>query len=302
MKFKTLLIASAFAFTSMLNAQEAEKLDIKYSGYVDAYAAVENDNTPQANNEVDFSRGLTYINPKKNQLGLNIALLNVNATYKNMRASFGIQHGDLVNTAFIEGATNAPFIQQANFGVNLFDNFWFDAGYFLTHVGGEALMPKDNWLSSHSLVTYYEPFYQAGLRFSYETDAFTAQLHILNGNGIIEENNHNKTIGLFASYKVLDNFTVSYANVMGNEEAGSPNNGKTHFLHNVCAQYDFSEDFSIKAQADIATKEKIMINNEEKDGSYLGISAQAKYSFTKCFSAAFRFAMINNKTAFIQTH
>ena len=295
MKLKHLLAAGLIS-ASMINLNAEDKIDIHYSGYLDAYLAVENDMKPQADDAIDFSRGLTYINPKKNQLGLNMALFNISATYKNLRANFGLQHGDLVKSAYETPAvTNSPMLQQANVGINVFDKVWLDAGYFLTHIGGESFLPKDNWLSSHSLVTYYEPFYQAGLRASYEGEKLTAQLHILNGNGIIEENNHNKTFGLFLGYKILDNLSLSYANVMGNEEAGTPNHGKTHILHSICTQYDVSESFSIKAQLDLATKEKVMIQNKEEDASYMGVSAQMKYKFIENLSATFRFAMIDNK-------
>jgi hypothetical protein len=286
----------ALAFVNVSNADD--KLKVKFSGYLDAYLAVENTKM-QSNNDksLNFGRDLTYVNPKKDQIGLNIAMVNVAANYEKFRANFGIQSGDLVRSAFENpGVTKTPLIQQANVGMNVFDKVWIDAGYFLTHIGGEALLPKDNWLSSHSLVTYYEPFYQSGIRISYEGDKLTAQLHILNGNGIIEENNDNKTFGIFLGYKIMDNLSVSYANVMGNEEAPAAHS-KLHMLHNICAQYDISENFSMKAQADIASKEKSKIeqNGEEKDGSYFGASLAAKYAFTKSLSASARFAMINNE-------
>ncbi len=294
MKIKYLFIMAIFTAFAV-NVYSQDKVNIKYSGYVDTYIAIENDNKAQDDNIIDFSRNLTYVNSKKNQLGLNIALFNIVADYKNLRANFGIQHGDLVQTAYeTPGTTNSPMIQQANIGMNIYDKFWIDAGYFLTHIGAEALMPKDNWLSSHSLVTYYEPFYQAGIRASYEGEKLNAQLHILNGNGIIEENNHNKTFGLFIGYKFMDNFNISYANVIGNEEAGSPNKGKTHILHNICSQYDFSENLSAKLQFDYANKEKVIIKGKESSAGYMGISAQLRYIIIKDLSACFRFAVIDN--------
>lgn len=294
MKLKALLLATLVSAFSA-NAFSEDKVEVKYSGYIDTYIAVENDNRPNVDNKPDFSRIMTYANPKKNQVGLNMALFNVSGTYKNLRANFGIQHGDLVHTAYeVPGTTIAPMIQQANLGINIFDKVWLDAGYFLTHIGGEALMPKDNWLSSHSLVTYYEPFYQSGLRVGYEGDKLTVQLHLLNGNGIIDENNSNKTYGIFASYKIMDNLTISYANVMGNEEADSVTK-KTHILHNICAAYDFNDKLSVKAQLDLATKEKVEIAGKESDASYMGISAQVRYKFVENLAATFRFAMIDNK-------
>ena len=111
MKLKHLLAAGLIS-ASMINLNAEDKIDIHYSGYLDAYLAVENDMKPQADDAIDFSRGLTYINPKKNQLGLNMALFNISATYKNLRANFGLQHGDLVKSAYeIPAVTNSPMLQ-----------------------------------------------------------------------------------------------------------------------------------------------------------------------------------------------
>lgn len=291
----TLLLTAIICMNIIANSEE--NLKVKVSGYIDTYVAVENDNQKLENGATNNNRQLTYINPRKNNLGLNIAMINVSANYGKARSTFAIQAGELVNTAYGDGSglTKTPLIQQANVGYNLFDNVWMDAGYFMTHIGGESFLPKDNWLSSHSLVTYFEPFYQAGLRFSYETEKFNAQLHILNGNGMIEDNNSNKTLGLYLSYKPLENLLISYANVMGNEEADTLPH-VNHILHNVCLQYDFNKELSAKAQFDMATKSDFIKADKSKDDvSYMGASVALKYAFTEQLSSTFRFAYVNNE-------
>lgn len=291
----TLLLTALVCLNIAANAEE--NLKYKITGYIDTYVSVENDNQKSKNGSANYDRQLTYINPKKDNLGLNIAMINFNANYGKARTTFTLQAGQLVNSAYGvgNGATKTPLIQQANIGYNLFDNIWMDAGYFMTHIGGESFLPKDNWLSSHSLVTFFEPFYQAGLRFSYETDNFNAQLHILNGNGMIEDNNANKTFGIFLSYKPFKDLFVSYANVMGNEEADTMPH-INHMLHNVCLQYDFTKEFSAKAQFDMANKSNFTKADSTKaDVSYMGASLSLKYAFTETISSTFRFAYVNNE-------
>ena len=60
------------------------------------------------------------------------------------------------------------YFQNQIAGIKLMDNLWLDSGVFLTHVGGEALLPKNNWISSLALTTMYEPFYQTGVKLAYK--------------------------------------------------------------------------------------------------------------------------------------
>lgn len=272
---------------------KSESPVVNISGYIDSYIALDNDKL--ANNEISDSRQLTYLNPYKNQLSLNIAQISLETSFKNIRGTFALQTGDFVNLAY--GNTRNPILQQANIGYNLFDKFWIDAGYFLTHIGGESVLPKDNWLSSHSIVTLFEPFFQSGIRASYEAEKFNAQLHLLNANGLYEDNNDNKTFGVFLSYKITNNFFVSYANIIGNEEP-LDSMSKTLFYNNIVAQYNVSEAFCIKGQFDYATKEKARLDessNELKNGSLMGVSLTTHYQFVQQFGTTLRFAYTNNE-------
>ncbi len=291
-----LIVALILAF--QIFDLDAADTKISISGYVDAYFA--NDNEKLLSSEelpFNFTRSLTYINQKKNQFGINMAMVSADVSFDNLRGNVTLQAGGLVNSAWQAAGVLYPMIQQAYAGFNFYDKFWLDAGYFLTHIGGEALLPKDNWLSSHSLVTYYEPFYQSGARISYESDKFTGQLHILNGNGRIEDNNVNKTFGVFLSYKPLDELVISYANVLGNEEAGRPEDGTLHMLHNIVASYNITDDLAIKGQLDLASKDlpNADTTKEPVAGSYMGLSLSAHYILTKEINITGRFAMVNNE-------
>lgn len=273
-------------------------IKVSFSGYLDAYFANDNEKLlPSEEVPFNFTRSLTYINQKKNQFGLNMGMVSADVAYDKLRGNVTLQAGDLVSSAWQAAGVSTPMIQQAYAGFNAFDKLWVDAGYFLTHIGGEALLPKDNWLSSHSLVTYYEPFYQAGLRISYESGDFTGQLHILNGNGRIEDNNDNKTFGIFLSYKPFDKLLISYANVIGNEDAGRPEDGSVHMLHNIVATYNITDELAVKGQIDIASKD---VPNKDTllapvSGSYMGLSLAAHYLITKEINVTGRFAMVNNE-------
>jgi hypothetical protein len=296
----SLLMILAISASLSINAQtDVPKVNI--SGYMDCYIASDNDGYINGQSIYPSLRKLTYINSKKDQFSLNTAQVNIDGSWSNFRGAVSFHYGDLHRTAYPSSGNSMPAIQQANVGFKIIDNLWFDAGYFLTHIGGESLLPKDNWLTSHSIVTYFEPFYQAGIRASYESDKFTGQLYVLNGNGIFEENNDNKTLGVFLSYKPIDNLTASYASVFGNEEAGSPASFKMHMLNCFVVSYSITDAFALKGQFDLATKDVTSYSEIDSTtvfstiaGKFSGWSLTAHYQATEAFSGTLRYASANN--------
>jgi hypothetical protein len=294
MKSFVFLLILLFVFQSIDTF--SQDFNFKVSGYVDVYYATDND--ASIDTTLGTMRQFSYINSQKDQFRLNIAQISTNFQYKDeVRGIITFQAGDLVKNAW-QGYTLYPMIQQANIGINVAENVWLDAGYFLTHIGAEYVLPKDNWLTSHSLVTYYEPFYQAGARIGYETKTLTAQLSILNGHGIFEENNYNKTIGLFLSYLPIKDLTLSYASDIGNEIPGYPADGRLFMHHNFVALYNITPEFAVKGQFDLATLAK---KDSLNSLSYTAFSLQTKYQITDKLSVAARFASVNNEeNIFIQ--
>lgn len=279
-------------FAVFVEAQSEENM-VNISGYIDTYLALDNDKLSSGN--IHSTRQLTYLNPYKNQLSLNMAQIGMDISYKNVRGVLVLQAGDFVNTAF--AANRNPMLQQANIGYNIFEKVWIDAGYFLTHVGGESVLPKDNWLSSHSIVTIFEPYFQSGIRASYEGEQLSVHMHLLNANGLYEDNNENKTLGIFLAYKLSDDFNISYANVIGDEETGSVSNDNIHIFHNIVAQYNISKELSIKGQIDYSAKDISTydsLNNELIHGTYFGASFTAHYQLLDNFGSTIRFAYVDN--------
>ncbi|MEI6089502.1 MAG: outer membrane beta-barrel protein [bacterium] len=278
-------------------AQSTDSPKIKISAYLDSYFATDNDKIIQNDdNSLKSARQLTYVNYKKNEFALNIAQISAELSADRFRANVTLQAGDLVKTGYQDLGAQFPMLQQANVGYNFYSGFWIDAGLFLTHIGGEAMLPKDNWLSSHSLVTYFEPFYQSGVKVSYENEKMTACIHILNGNGIIADNNFNKSVGLFFSHKCTDNFNFSYSNIYGNEEVGSPINAKIHFLQNLVLNYNLAEKLALRGQFDLANKNFTDNTNPfgENSKMYFGGSLTAHYLINDKFSATCRAAYVDN--------
>ena len=281
---------------SLSSAHADDKFSMKINAYIDTYIATDNDKQPKPWDTISGTkkRTLASVGMLKDEFGINIAQIGADIKYSDdVRAKLVLQTGNLPEFAYSKYDAN---IQQASVGYRLFEKLWLDAGSFFTHIGAESYLPKDNWLSSHSLVTLFEPFYQQGIKATWEGEFTTAGIYLLNGNGILEDNNDNKSFGTYLLYSTGEVFSVSYSGIYGNEAVGSPAKSQMHVFHNICFFLSPSDKISLKAQFDYSTLEDAFINEDgdTTGGTYIGFSAQARYKMSDKLSGTIRFAYTDN--------
>jgi hypothetical protein len=271
-------------------SQKIEAPEISTSVYVDAYYATDNDNSTGWGQNRKYS----FVNYRKDVFGLNAANFTLSAKATNYRGKLTLQAGDIKKSAW-DGVTDNPSLYEGNFGIRLFEGFWIDAGYYITHIGAEAVLPIDNWMSIHNCVGYFEPFYSSGIKASYDiNENWHAELHLVNGNGIIEDNNSNKSVGYYLSY-TDSKFFASYSGIAGNEES-SADDSKLATYSNFLFQYTFSDKFAMKAQFDFATRADVPdpVTEDVQQATYMGTAVQAQWKFVDNFAFAARFAYADN--------
>lgn len=284
---------------------DEDESPVKLEFYVDAYYAfdtdarlgVDNDNNATTPNVFvpKGDRPLNAINFRRNEFNLNTAQMTASTQMDWFRGRATIQYGTVANSSWAP-AKYSP-IQEANLGIRALDNLggkgnelWLDGGIFLTHIGNEALMPRYNWLSNLALVTMFEPFYQAGLRASYNWGSLASlQLHLLNGYGTIEDNNLGKDFGWLVGFNPLSNLSLSWAGQVGDVGAFDPakksDPGQWRFYNNFSATYQILEDLGVKGQFDVAT---------ESGKVYMGGQVTARYNFLEKFGVTLRGEGIND--------
>lgn len=95
----------------------------------------------------------------------------------------------------------------------------FDAGKFVTHIGGETIEGiKNNNFSHTYFYSYAIPFQDTGIRVNYPwTDNFYTELYVLNGWNVTIDNDEQKSIG--ASFGLTAGPLVWYVNYLGGKES-----------------------------------------------------------------------------------
>ncbi len=241
---------------------------------------------------------LNSIGWRRNEFNLNTAQVTASMEQDWYRGRATFQFGTIAQQAWTPAAFSA--VQEANLGFKAAgnlggegNNLWVDGGIFLTHIGNEALLPRYNWLSNLALVTMYEPFYQSGIRASYNWGSMlTAQLHVLNGYGNIVDNNINKSVGWLIGYNPLSNLGVSWSGLVG-DESNTGDAAFIRFYNNFNVNYMILDTLGIRAQMDVA--------NQSNLGLYYGGQLTARYDFLEHFGVTVRGEMIQDPNGVVTT-
>ena len=234
--------------------------------------------------------------------GLNIVQLTANYTAERMRAVATLHYGDLPTSAW---SPVYNMIQEANVGIRLTKKIWVDAGLFKTHIGTEGLLPKDNLASSLSIITFYEPWWQAGVKISYTpNDKLLLCLHVLNGYNTFVENNSSKSLGITLAYALGDKGSIGYYNLVGEESPDSSKINHLRFLNNLVFNYQLTPKFKISAGADYITQQNSCITDSLGNGAnktasiYSGILT-LKYQLKPKFGIYARGEIFSDKNGFL---
>jgi hypothetical protein len=245
---------------SFVNAMAQNKdstSSFKLSGYTDVYYAHYSDSVG-----TNKYRKFPAVSPKSNEFGLNIVQLTGQYTSENIRAVTTLHYGDM------PAANWSPvfnMIQEANMGFRLAKGLWLDAGFFKTHIGTEAFLPKDNITSSISVITLYEPWFQAGAKLTYNpNDRLTIALHLLNGYNTFVAINNKKSPGLSVLYILGRKGSIGYYNLISDDTPDADKTAHLRFLNNLVFNYEFSKKFKMLLGADLITQQNSTITDSTK--------------------------------------
>jgi hypothetical protein len=295
LSIKALLLAGIIlACTLGAKAQYKDSIaEFKFSAYVDAYYARYSDQSIGLGKYEQFGA----ISPVSNQFGLNIAQLSAQYTHNNVRSIFTIHYGDLPTCAW---SPQLNLIQEANAGIKIGRNLWLDAGLFKTHIGTEALLPKDNITSSVTVITLYEPWFQAGARLTYTpNDKLTVTVHALNGYNSFVDQNKKKSFGVGLSYNINEKCSLGYYILIGDALPDSLTKPHTRFLNNFVFNYQFTPKFRLLAGFDYIGQQNSSITDSSKYASVLSAIITLQYKFLSRYACYGRFELFNDPDGFL---
>ena len=285
---KILIVASLLLLVVNGWAQSNDSTsEFKISGYTDVYYARYTDSVGLGNYQK-----FPVVSPRNNQIGLNIVQLTGQYTSANVRAIVTLHYGDMPASAW---SPQFNMIQEANAGVKLAKKLWLDAGFFKTHIGTEALLPKDNIASSLSIITVYEPWYQSGVKLTYlPNDKFLFCLHILNGYNTFVSINNKKAAGVSFLYTMNDKFSFGYYNLLSDNTPDSIKTSHVRFLNNFVFNYQISPKIKVVAGADYIGQQHSGLIDPNKYASVYSLIVTMKYQFVTKFGVYGRYELFDD--------
>lgn len=278
-----LLLLSIFVFIySSMFAQVPElSIDnLSIHANIEAYYAKDN-------NYEETERTYASTASFTDEFRLDIASLTAKYEDKKVRGTFTLQYGDIPD---FNWDPRYKYIQEANVGFSPVENLWIDGGFFITHVGNESMFPKDNFLTSIAIVTYYEPLHQSGIKVSYDfSDKFSAAVYLVNGFNQLSDNNKNKSGGFSINYKPGKSEEIIYNAIIGNEQPYGEIS-KLRYYGNLTFNKDFgrNKQINLTTSVDFCGQEKSNLANPSNDGFCFGGLLALRYNFNKQFSLSMR--------------
>jgi len=264
--------------TAFLLAQSSDSMSSwSLSAYADVYYAKYSDEVSVGNFQQFAS-----ISPRNNSFGLNVLQISSQYDGPNFRAAATLHYGDVPSSSWSQ---NYNAIQEAHVGVRILKTLWLDAGFFKTHFGTEYLMPKDNIASSLAMISYYEPFYESGVRLNFDpTKNLEINLFLLNGYNMFIDNNNTKSFGMGITYLLGDKGNIGYTDYIGDDAPPGSSLPHTRFANNLFLNYNFSRKLTVQAGGDFFVQQNSDLFNLTKPGIAYGALGTLKYQVKSRFA------------------
>jgi hypothetical protein len=140
-----------------------EKKEISFGGFLDSYYGFDF-------NEPAGDRAFTTTGVRQNEFSINLGYVEAKVERDKVRGRLALQAGSSVHANYSGERRTGPaqgpgladimrFIQEAYGGYRVGDNLWLEAGIFLSHIGAESFVSKDNWNYTRSLGADFSPYY-----------------------------------------------------------------------------------------------------------------------------------------------
>ncbi|MDQ2889615.1 MAG: porin [Gemmatimonadota bacterium] len=250
-----------------------------FGAFVDGYYAYDFDRP------ANFDRSYTTQPARHNEFNINLAFVEARVDGSRIHGRLALQAGTSVQANYageptngiVSGPSLSRFIQEAFAGYKVANNLWIDGGIFFSHIGNESFISRDNWNYSRSLVAEYTPYYESGVRAVWQaTPKLTSTFAVVNGWQNISETNADKAVGVRLDYAANSRVTLSYDNLVGNEQPDSLPS-RLRIFNELIAKVQVSDALGLAATYDYGVQKR---GSGAGDDSWHGAALIGRYQVT----------------------
>lgn len=243
-----------------------------FSGYLDTYYAQYAD----SGSAMGFSKFPTEA-PRSNQFGINMVQLSGRYMSTNFRGTVTLFGGDCPTASW---SPYLNYIQEANAGFRVYKKVWLDMGFFRTHIGLESIQPRENMTMSLATTTYFEPYFLAGAKLTYQhSEALAMQFHVFNSFNTFVENNKNKAVGFSLAYTPNGHHSFTFSTITCDDSSDQDSLRQQRWYTNLCYTFRNSR-WLVGLEVNGGQQTHSALRNNTNTAYLFSALAAAKYRFT----------------------
>lgn len=265
---------------------------IKFGAYIETYYSYDFGNPK--NNE---RPGFMYSFDRHDEVSLNLGFLKAGYDNSKIRANLAFMAGSYTNANLASESGTFKNIFEANAGIKISKkkNLWIDAGIFPSHIGFESAIGIDCWNVTRSMMAENSPYYESGVKISYDSDNkkwFMSGL-IINGwqRITIPTGNTTPGIGHQITFKPNGSISLNSSSFVGNIQTDS--NIRMRYFHNFYCIAQLNKKFAITLGFDNGMQEKSEVNS--KLSHWFSPVFMVRFSPTDKFNISSRFEYYSDK-------
>jgi len=218
-----------------------------FFGYVGVYYGYD------FNNPAGLARpGFIYSENLHNQIAINIAMLGARYTSQRLRGTFAIQTGTYPDANYAAEPQIFKNIYEAWGGVRVAKYLWLDAGIFLSHIGLEGPISRDDLTLTRSIMADNSPYYEAGAKLTYDRgQKWLFSALVLNGWQVIRDRNQNEAFGTQIQFRPSAKWLLNSSTFVG-EGYNQPDSvgRQLRYFHDFYVTYDPSPKWKLAGAFD----------------------------------------------------
>ena len=199
--------------------------------------------------------GFLYSHNRQNEFTINQGIVGLRYDNGQVRGAFALHAGSYVAANYAAEDPVFRHIFEGYAGFRPFKKAWLDAGIFASHIGFESAISKDNWTLTRSLMAENSPYYESGVRFTYELDPkLTLTGLVLNGWQNIRETNQAKALGTQLQWKPTAKWLINSSTFYGNEQP-QDSVRRRRFFHDFYVSYAATGRLSLALVFDVGKQQ-----------------------------------------------
>ncbi len=258
---KKIVLLIFLSLIQKVSAQnDSNKSKVKFTGYLETYYCYDFENSKEQSRP-----NFAYSHNRLNEVNLNLGFVKAAYLEEGIRGNIALMSGTYTGLNLASEPGVFRNILEANVGVKISknNNLWIDAGIFPSHIGFESAIGKDCWNLTRSILAENSPYYESGLKMTYnnKNEKWTFSGLLLNGWQRIQKEEGNSTIaaGHQITFKPNSNITLNSSSFFGSVKPDSIR--LKRYFHNLYSQIQLNKKLGITIGLDYGIQQQVKDTN-----------------------------------------